>query len=366
MNEIYVKLRDRLDEVAFGYGATDEGTEFALLERFFTPEDAEHLLEMELDKFFTAKEYASLTGKTEEEASSILDDMSLRGLIYRRQHEGKDKEYRVVPIAHGVIEFNVDNVVKDVEEGKSDWLAKNGEHTNTKWGKQWFGSSEIPFFRSIPVNSDVVNNGEVLPYDDAESIIRSKKLIAVSTCLCRVETAAAGGFDDPRKEVCIAFDDMAQFYMDIGIGRQITEDEAIDIIKESVKLGLCIHVANSKESEVMCSCDINRCGLLQMTKAFGGAATSHVSHYKIDINEGACVGCAACVKKCPTQCCFIENGKASYEPDRCVGCGQCIDVCTTKARKLVKKDDSEILKLNDTLFDTYEEMEGLRKASGQI
>jgi Pyruvate/2-oxoacid:ferredoxin oxidoreductase delta subunit len=367
MDEIYVKLRDRLNELAFGYGATENGAEFALLERFFTPEDAKHVLEMEVDKFFTPGEYAQVSGMPEEEAERVLDDLSMRGLIYRKRGQGDKKTYRVVPIAHGVIEFNVDEVVRDLEEGKAQWLEQNGKHTNEVWGKQWFGSTEIPFFRSVPVNTEVVSKGEVLPGDDAQAIIRSKKIFAVSKCLCRIETAAAGGFDDPRKEVCLAFDDMAQFYIDVGIGRRITMEEAIDIVEESIRLGLCIHVANSKESEVMCSCNVDRCGLLQMTKAFGGAATAHVSHYRIAVDENKCRACGVCVEKCPTECCYINEKKISAcEAERCIGCGQCVIHCPSKARSLVRKSEDEILELQNTIFDTYEKMEVLRKESGEI
>ena len=366
--EIFVKLRVRLNSLAFGYGPTSRGVEFALLERFFTPEDAAHVLEMEVDKFFTADDYAKISGRKVEEAEKILEDLTMKGLIYRRRLEGEKNSYRVVPVAHGFLEFNVDNVDKDIKEGKADWLQDYSEHAAEIWGKQWFGSTEIHFFRSIPINSNLVVGSEVLPYDDAVEHIKSKKLFAVSKCLCRITTAAGGGYDDPRKEVCLAFDDMARFYIDIGIGRELTMQEALDLIKESIDMGLCLHVANSKEGEVMCSCDVDRCGLLQMTKSFGGPATAHVSHYRITIDRNKCIGCGICVTKCPTKCCALDDEKKSVvkEPDRCVGCGQCVINCSEDARSLVKKSDDEILPLQDTLFDAYEKMQAIRKERSEI
>lgn len=365
--EIYVKLRERMNSLAFGYGPTNSGVEFALLERFFTPEDAAYVLEMELDKFFTADEYAKFSGRESAEAEKILEDLSMRGLIFRRRRAGEMNSYRVVPVAHGFLEFNVDNVDRDIKEGKAGWLADNAAHTGEIWGKQWFGSTEIPFFRSIPVNSNLVTGSEVLPFDDAVDLIKSKKLFAVSKCLCRIETAAGGGYDDPRKEVCLAFDDMARFYIDIGIGRELTGQEAIDMIKESIEMGLCLHVANSKEGEVMCSCAVDRCGLLQMTKIFGGAATEHVSHYRINIDRNECAGCGTCVTRCPTQCCSLDDGrKAVNETDRCVGCGQCVRTCPKGARALVRKSDDEIIALQDTLFDAYEKMQAIRRERSEI
>jgi NAD-dependent dihydropyrimidine dehydrogenase PreA subunit len=366
--EVYIQLRDLMNSLAFGYGATKEGYEFPLLMRFFSEEDAKHVLEMKPDRFFSAEDYASWTGRPVDKARTILDDMSERGLIYRQNRQGQPHLYHVAPVAHGFLEFNVGNVAKDVAEGKDDWLI-NGKnpHAGEIWGSQWFGSTEVPFFRAIPVNKNIAPNGKTLPYDDAEEIIRSKSKFAVSLCLCRIDTAAAGGYDDPRKETCLAFDDMAQYYIDCGIGRELTMQEALDLVRESVEMGYCIHVANSKNAEVMCSCNANVCGLLKASAAFGGDAVKHVSHYRVEIDRGACVGCGACVNICPVEVCSLDqSGKSTTNHDLCVGCGQCVIHCAHNARKLIVKEADEILKLNDTIFDTYSEMEKIRHSKGEI
>ncbi|HVI40822.1 MAG TPA: 4Fe-4S binding protein [Anaerovoracaceae bacterium] len=357
--EVYVKLRDRMNSLGFGYGPTEDGSEFGVLEWFFTPEDAAHHLEMEIDRFFTAEDYAKISKRTVDEAAGILEDMSMRGLIYRRKLENNVKEYRVMPIAHGVVEFNVDKA--DIS-----WVASSGKHAAAVWGKQWFGS-DIPLARSVPVDTDIVVENQILPSDDAMEIINSHKLFAVSDCLCRVEAAVGGGYDDPRKNCCVAFDDMARFYLDVGIGRELTKQQTVDLIKESIDMGLVIHVANSKEVELMCSCSIDSCALLQMTKVFGGPATKHVSHYRLAVDDGKCDGCKICVERCPVKACAIdERNKSVFEAEHCVGCGQCVKTCPQQARILAKKSDDEIAKMPDTLFDAYIEMQESRKNSGEI
>jgi NAD-dependent dihydropyrimidine dehydrogenase PreA subunit len=366
--EVYVKLRDLMNSLAFGYGPTKEGYEFPLLMRFFTEEDAKHVLEMPVDCLFTAEEYSQASGRPLDEAREICEDMALRGLIYRQNREGEEHRYRVVPVAHGFLEFNVSNVAKDVESGNDDWLI-NGKnrHAGEIWGSQWFGSTKMPFFRSLPINKEYVANSDVLPYDDAEEIIRSKKKFAVSLCLCRIDTAAAGGFDDPRKETCLAFDDMAQFYMDCGIGRELTMQDALDLIHESIEMGYCIHVANSKTAEVMCSCNADVCGLLQTSAAFGGQAVPNVGHYKVAIDANKCKRCGTCVEVCPVKCSFLgPEGPSTVNSTLCVGCGQCVAHCKYGARILVQKDPDQILELEDTLFDAYEKMEEIRHESGEL
>lgn len=361
--ELYTRLRDLLNTQGVGYGPTQSGNEFPLLERFFTPEDAQHVLEMEANTMFTAKDYAKRTTRSEAEASKILDDLTFRGLIFRRRRENEENHYTIVPVAHGILEFNVENIKKDFELGNIDYLKKSLMHSGESWGKQIF-NADIPIYRAVPVNKDLVPKNELLPYDDAEELIRSHTFFAVGDCYCRVNAAITGQGDDPRKSVCLAFDDMAKFYLDIGIGKEISMQDAIDLIKESVEMGLCIQVANSKDSEIMCSCNPKSCGLLLVSKVFGGTATSHISNYRLEIDQLKCIGCGKCATICPAMVCSVSENKAIVDESRCVGCGQCVIQCPLKARELKKKEKS--LDLNDTLFDTYNAMQANRKSKGEL
>lgn len=365
--EVYVRLRELLDRQAFGFGKTAEGHEYEVLKRFFTEEEAALVLEMEPDRLFSAAEFAQRTGRSEEQAAQVLDALAMRGLIFRRRSDGEPMRYRVVPFAHGVIEFSIDRVLDDLETGNTAWLEHYLAWYTETWGKQWWGSSAVPFFRSVPIGKSVVEGGELLPYDDAEAIIRSKGRWAVGLCLCRVETAATGGYDDPRKETCMVFDEMANYYLDRGIAREITMQEALDLVRESVGMGYMIHVTNSQECEVMCSCDTRVCGLLQSMKAFGGPATKNESHYFVQVDKQRCLGDGGCVESCPCGAILIGgDGKSDYDPRLCVGCGQCVNACPKGARKLVIKPADELRELQPTLFQAYEEMEGLRRKAGQF
>lgn len=47
-----------------------------------------------------------------------------------------------------------------------------------------------------------------------------------------------------------------------------------------------------------------------------------------------CVGCGACVPRCPRQAIRLEEGKVITDRTRCNGCGACVSVCPAEAREI--------------------------------
>lgn len=43
--------------------------------------------------------------------------------------------------------------------------------------------------------------------------------------------------------------------------------------------------------------------------------------------RGICIGCMACVDRCPKGALKSENGQVIFDPSRCVGCDTCIRIC---------------------------------------
>lgn len=53
--------------------------------------------------------------------------------------------------------------------------------------------------------------------------------------------------------------------------------------------------------------------------------------HAIKIDTEKCIGCAHCMKVCPTEAIRILNGKAILNVNRCVDCGECFKVCPVDA-----------------------------------
>ncbi|MCD8185064.1 MAG: 4Fe-4S binding protein [Rikenellaceae bacterium] len=51
----------------------------------------------------------------------------------------------------------------------------------------------------------------------------------------------------------------------------------------------------------------------------------------LDILEDVCIGCAHCMRSCPTEALRVNQGKAKLHAEWCVDCWECFRVCPTRA-----------------------------------
>lgn len=54
--------------------------------------------------------------------------------------------------------------------------------------------------------------------------------------------------------------------------------------------------------------------------------------HTVTLDKDKCIGCASCIKRCPTEAIRIRNGKASVIYDKCIACGECVRICPSNAK----------------------------------
>jgi len=346
---LYRDLLKRIDELSFGFPKSYVGADLMLIKKIFREEDARDYLLLEKG-YHTAEEYASKNGITIEEATEKLERMAGRGLIFRRHRESGD-EYSMHPFVMGFLEWQGGRA--DVAR---DWMIPTSIYMiSSKFGKRM--SQTMPFYRTIPQHPEMVEGSVIKPYDDIEALLDKHKRFAVGVCMCRLMNQVKP--DNPCKhpmETCIETDDYADFYIETGIGREITKEEALSILREGEKDGRIIQATNSQEGENFCSCCACGCGMLALKRMFPGPSAALWSNHFSVVDYSKCIKCGKCVSRCTfgyiTQ--NPETKMIEVDQDACLGCGLCVSTCPTKAITLHQKSEDKLYTPPQTYDDACE------------
>ena len=118
--EVYVRLREFLDKLPAGYPATDSGVEIKILKKLFTPEDADITMKLRSEPEDVA-EIAERLEMSESEAAEKLEDMAVRGLIFRTR-EGDEARYMAFQFIVGIYEFQLNSMDLEFAELMEEYV----------------------------------------------------------------------------------------------------------------------------------------------------------------------------------------------------------------------------------------------------
>ncbi|MFX1393409.1 MAG: ATP-binding protein, partial [Promethearchaeota archaeon] len=194
-----------------------------------------------------------------------------------------------------------------------------------------------------------------------ESIKNARK-IAVYDCICRKEAKLIGEGCDRPIENCLSFGAAAEYYIENGVGREITPKEAIRIIEEADNAGLIHASVNSKHLSNICNCCPCCCASMKgITKKGLDKHRFLNAMFESIIDQDLCIGCGNCVERCPVEAITLDDF-AIVNRDLCLGCGLCASNCPEEAITLELRKDREepfdrVLELGKAII------EGKRKLS---
>jgi ferredoxin len=245
----------------------------------------------------------------------------------------------------GIFEFQLNRIDQELAEDLTAYYEAALEESFQSWG--------TPVMRTIPINKTLVSEWPVAPYEDALKVIDDQKQIAVAQCICRTMSKKIGKGCDKPMEACLIFGSHASYYVDNGMGRYITKDEAKEIVRKNEEAGLVIQPFNSQFAGGMCSCCGCCCGMLRSLKKQASPAEAVKSNYFAQIDADECTGCETCVDRCQMDAIEMLDDKAAITLKRCIGCGLCVTTCPTEAIRLVKKSDDQLYLPPQTGMETY-------------
>jgi H+/Na+-translocating ferredoxin:NAD+ oxidoreductase subunit B len=330
--EVYRKLQEQLDQYSVGFPATASGVEIRILEKLFTEEEAEIALHLSM-ALETPESVAGRTNREPKAIVALLDRMADKGLVFRWRRSGTVK-YGAIPFVLGIYEYQVKTMDRELAQMFEDYLEEGFQKNLT--------ALKPSILRTIPINRSVDIAHQVATYEDSREIIKKQKLIVVANCICRVQQALIGHRCDKPSEVCFSFGSAARYYIELGMGRQVTIEEALEILNRCEEAGLVTQPANVINPGGMCNCCGDCCPLLRMIKKYPRPVELILSNYYAVVDTDACTACETCLERCQMEAIAVgKEDVAKINLDRCIGCGLCVTTCPTKALRLALKPEGQ-------------------------
>lgn len=308
-NHISKKKRGSKNEIK----STDP--EYMILEPVVTEEMAEVVLCMNMRKKFTAKELAPLCGKSIERTSELLWDVAVAGVCFVNEIDGVDY-YWYDTWVPGIMEMMVNNL-ENVK--KYPQIAEAFEAYGRVRGPKTTGAFPVGvgLMRVIPIEQAIDGETRRASYEEVSKYLNDNDIFTVADCSCRTARRVMGeGCGHLAEEMCIQMGHAAEYYIRTGRGRQITREEAFEIIKKAEENGLMHQIPNldgSGKTHAICNCCGCSCLALRSASMFKNVDMVR-SNYVAKVDKEKCVACGECVVNCPVNAIKLGQKICSIKP----------------------------------------------------
>lgn len=333
-NDVYKRLREHLHNLPVGFPSTESGVEIRILRRLFTEEEAE--MAIRLSPFpATANDIAEKTGQDLENVESLLEQMSKKGLIFN-SHKGGITTYSASWFIVGIFEYQVNRLTKELAEDFDQYM-EDGFRDELL-------SYDTHQLRVVPINQAINATQFVASYYDAQELIKQQSKISVQNCICRQKKDLQGKSCSrhEEREVCLAFASGAYYFLEHGLGREISQEEALELLDFAEQKGLVLNPGNAQKTFTMCLCCGDCCEYLGVLKTHPKPSSLVNNSYYAQVDEDLCTGCETCLDRCQIDAITVVEGISTINLDRCIGCGLCVTTCPEEALSLKVKADVEI------------------------
>lgn len=329
--EVYEKLRQILD--AGPTGAPKAQAFDKILRILYTPEEASLAVHMTLFPK-SCEAIAADAGISTEKAKELLESMAGKVVIFSREKEGRTL-YGLLPTIPGLFEFPF---MRGGGTATLDRLGKLWEEYHQEALGESFSGNPTPIARVIPVEDSIEAATRIHPYEEVANLIDSVDYIALGQCACRVSIGAC----DKPTEMCLIFDGPGRFLVQHGYAREISHEEAHEVLDRAEEVGLVHTSTNSADKpSFICNCCSCCCTILTCRTQLGLPNSFAASGFEARISEEICTGCGICAeKRCPMDAIKIEGDRAVLAAGKCIGCGLCVSVCPMDAISLIRRDDA--------------------------
>lgn len=304
-------VRENVLELANKYSRTKRGSkseikpeypEYLILEPIVTDEMVEVALCLELRKPQSAEEIAAKCGKSVEVTKRILWELADVGVGIVCKVDGIDKYWHEiwVPGHMEMIVNNKENVRKYPQ------VARAFDAYGKRRGPLTAGNFPVGLgpMRVIPIEQSISGETRRASYEEISRYLNENTIFSVSDCSCRTSREVMGeGCGHLKEDMCIQLGHAAEFYIRTGKGKQITREEAFEIIRKAEANGLMHQIPNTDgpgKTHAICNCCGCGCFATRLASMYVNPDMVR-SNYVAQVDKDKCVACGECVENCPVN-----------------------------------------------------------------
>lgn len=343
-SDVYHRLARHLSALGMGY--PEKAELIGILEENFSPSEAEIALAIPTRVIpfhpVAVSDIATRVKVPRNDLESTLALLAHRGLLFSRRLDNGEMGYALQQFGYGFPQtFFWNGADTSFSRKMAAMIVKYSKREEIR---KAYGETPTKAMRYVPATQSLdPASHAVFPFEMMEELVKKVRAIALVHCPCRVTADLIGRRKcNHELEVCIKYDELAEYLIDKKIGREISRAEAIQIIRRSEEAGLVHLVDNAREGiKHTCNC----CGCCcwsvgSISRRTFPRDVLMATYFIRETDEGRCSACGACVDICPVKAVRIENDACVVETDWCIGCGVCAVPCPSQAVRLVRKSDA--------------------------
>lgn len=302
--QVIVDLANKIGRTKAGTSreAIPFGPEYYCLDPILDDYQAKIAMHLAFREKLSADDVAKASGEPYDKVKAALDHIAWAGVAFVNNVDGVDVYWQdiFVPGHLEMINNNKELVAKypQVAEAFYFFGSKKGPMAA---GIMPIGAGPM---RVLPIERSIDGESRRASYEELSKHLNEAHIFSVSDCSCRTSREAMGeGCGHLKEEMCIQLDHAAEYYIKTGRGREITREEAFEIIKNAEDNGLMHSIPNLDtpgHTHAICNCCGCGCYAMRLANEFINNDIVR-SNYKSVVDETKCVACGECVDVCPTN-----------------------------------------------------------------
>ena len=232
------------------------GPEYYAIEPLLDEYQSKVMMQLQFRSKLSAPMIAEAMNEPVDKVKAALDHIAWTGLSFVNTVDGVDMYWHDIFVPGHLEMINNNRTIVD----QYPQVAEAFYYFGSKRGPLAAGIMPIGGgpMRVLPIERAIDGNSRRASYEELSKHLNEASKFSVSDCSCRTSREAMGeGCGHLKEDMCVQLDHAAEYYIKTGRGREITREEAFEIIRRAEDNGLMHSIPNLDtpgHTHAICNC----------------------------------------------------------------------------------------------------------------